>query len=405
MTVEVELPAFDTAPVRLVPAWVRPMVVLAASLFGAVALGLALFDFSRVVRAPGWIVPESGLIRISAVAAGRIDRIHVTEGQEVRAGQEVIEVTSGIGSQDAHLAAAEALYFKRIQAGQARLASREAGISARRQQLAAELDTLRAEIAGFRRQADLAGRRIELRRDALERVQALSEAGYASQTLVTARQSDLLTEEQAAATLSASIARSEAQIAERRLAHAALDSEARVARDEWEGEEAALLQLKNADDQQSRQVYTASADSVVVALPRSAAGNIPPGTVLAVLAPTNSPLEVELLLPPSSASHVREGQPVRLLLDAFPREKSDPVNGSISYVSPAVLAASDIQTPGLPVEGPAIRVRVQLDRTTVRSGGRDYRLAPGMLLTGVVELERRSFIDAVFGSITQGLKR
>lgn len=399
MTAAPELPGFSLRPIRLVPGWVRPMVFLTATLLGAVAIGLAVFDFSRVARAPGWVVPEGGMLRITAGTGGTITRIAVSEGQAVQAGDPIVEISAGVTAQDAQFAGEQLLYAERVEAGRRRLASREAGLSVRRMQLAAELRMLGAELTGIQEQSEIVARRVELRRQALMRARQLLEAGYASQTLVTGREADLLGEEQTAATLASSRVRVEAQLAERRLAQAALDSELEIARDEWRGDEAALLQQRNAYEHGFRQTYTASADATVVALPRSLSESIPAGSVIAILAPEDAKLEVELLLPPSAATKVAEGDSVQLLLEAFPREKSDPLRGTVSYVSQAVLAPTDIHSPGLSVSGPAIVVRVRLNDNRVRYDGRYYTLTPGMLLTGVVELERRSFVDLLRGSL------
>ena len=60
-----------------------------------VILGLLfLTNYSRHARVSGWLVPSGGVLAISPTSAGIVARLLVREGDSVRAGQPLVEIST-----------------------------------------------------------------------------------------------------------------------------------------------------------------------------------------------------------------------------------------------------------------------------------------------------------------------
>ena len=89
---------------------------------------------------------------------------------------------------------------------------------------------------------------------------------------------------------------------------------------------------------------------------------------------------------------VGEGQPVRLLFDAFPYTRFGPGRGHVAQVSSAVLRPEEV-TAAVKVGEPVYKVLVTLDAAAMQAYGRAIPLQSGMALTADILLESRSFLD------------
>ena len=87
-----------------------------------------------------------------------------------------------------------------------------------------------------------------------------------------------------------------------------------------------------------------------------------------------------------------EGQPVRLLFDAFPHTRFGPGHGHVAQVSSAVLRPEEV-TAAVKVTEPVYKILVTLDATAMQAYGKAIPLQSGMALTADILLEDRTFLD------------
>lgn len=124
----------------------------------------------------------------------------------------------------------------------------------------------------------------------------------------------------------------------------------------------------------------------VVALGVERAGRtVARGDLLCELAPLEGELVARVLLPEAEAARVREGQEVRLLLDAYPHARHGVKTGRLTWVSPAAAegrlsATAELDRPGIRVDGERVPLRAGLEgEARVRTGSRsllEYVLEP-----------------------------
>jgi membrane fusion protein len=134
----------------------------------------------------------------------------------------------------------------------------------------------------------------------------------------------------------------------------------------------------------------------IAALPVSGGQPVSAGATLAVMTPVEGRLEAELLAPSRAIGFIREGQEVRLQLQAFPYQRFRTLAGKVKSVSGTVIGPSDVSIPGLSVHEPVFRVRVSLAAEEIMAYGQSHPLQPGMLLTAEVVLDRQNLLRWLF---------
>ncbi len=113
-----------------------------------------------------------------------------------------------------------------------------------------------------------------------------------------------------------------------------------------------------------------------------------------------SQLEAELYAPSRSVGFVGPGMPVLLRYQAFPYQKFGQFRGVVREVSNAGQRPDEMSWPGVAQANggaaePLYRVRVELERQSVRAYGIDRPLKSGMTLDASVVLERRRLYEWV----------
>lgn len=142
-------------------------------------------------------------------------------------------------------------------------------------------------------------------------------------------------------------------------------------------------------------VVPSPCDGTVLRLRVRAAGSfVAQGDLLADLACVSDSLVVEMDVPASGIGRIRAGQDVRLLYDAFPYQRHGVRFAEVTWAGAAsgTSAVSD---------STAFRARARPDDATVRVGGADLALMPGMGGTARVVVERRRLIMYAFSPLMQ----
>jgi hemolysin D len=156
----------------------------------------------------------------------------------------------------------------------------------------------------------------------------------------------------------------------------------------------ALVQARN-DLAQAEQDYAkasrtqdlsklvAPGDAVVLNVAQASAGSVvdpvaQQQTPLFTLTPLSGPLEADLHVDARDVGFVRPGDKVRLKLDAFRFTQHGVAHGVVETVSPGSFTQSeDGQT-----VNPYFKVRVRVTDSKLRDVPKDFRLLPGMTLSG-----------------------
>ena len=381
-------------PIALLPWswWALTGFFLAFTL--AAVTFLATATFPRKESATGVLRYALGELRVTPPRAGIVRSIAVRDGQDVAAGDVLAYVAT-----EQRLAAGDA-YDARVLAAVAREREMlEARLKALNLSEPLQAQALRERIAGVVQQlselqADRTGRaaRSRLAAESLAAAETLAAQGVYSAEQRRARQQQALALEQAVSEMAAQIASLESQRTDLMLQLARLPSDVAQTRAAILGSVEALEEKRASADAQNGFALLAPAAGRVTALQAQVGQPVDPSKPLMAVVPGGSALVGELYVPSRAIAFVVEGQPVRLLYDAFPYTRFGPGFGTVTQVSSAVLRPEEV-TAAVRVTEPVYRVLVALRAPVMPAYGRDVPLQSGMALTADILLESRSFLD------------
>lgn len=373
--------------------------LLAAILFAAVTFA-AMATYTSKSTVNGWLIPEQGLIRATASAQGYVARLLVKEGDAVKKGTRIAEISLSTETSRGNLAEALAQGVDgEARALDAKKTAQSARFAQEKSQIPGRIAALGKELEQARSQAKLQQARVDLASTLVSRGEAISKKGLITNRDMSARQSELLEAQQLLADYRRQASALEREQAELQARLTAIPIEEATAEAERLSAEAVIAQRAADIDGRHAQFIVAPLEGVVEAIPVSIGQTVTAGTTIAVVSPKDSRIEVELLAPSRAIGFVREGQEVRLMLQAFPFQRFGALPATVRTVSSTVLAPTEISIPGLKIEEPVFRVRARIARNSITAYGKTMQLQPGMLLTADIVLDRRSLIGWLFDPI------
>jgi HlyD family type I secretion membrane fusion protein len=138
----------------------------------------------------------------------------------------------------------------------------------------------------------------------------------------------------------------------------------------------------------------APADAVVLKVGKMSSGSVAgAGSMVAeplfTLVPLNGTLEADVKVPAADIGFIKVGDPVQVKLEAYRFMQHGTVEGSIKTISEGSFTTDDnnAQT------APYFRVRVLLHKPHLRNVPADFRLIPGMTLTGDIMVGKRTILS------------
>ena len=374
-------------------------VAIAAVLLTCTFLSLA--EYTRKARVSGYLVPDRGVLRISAAQTATVLQREVTEGQQVKQGDVLFVLALDSANQaEAGIAQNLALRQQSLQATSEQqrqlVRTQQLALQQRRAGLQRELGQMQAESA-------LHEERLALAREALARLQSLNHDKFISTAQVQTKREELLglrAQAQALERQRESVQR-DLQTADALLLE--LPLRAQVLQGEIARDLAALQQQGLETEGRRRLVLRAPSDGVVSTLQAEAGQTVASGALLASLLPAQTQMLAQLFAPSSAVGFVRAEQAVRLRYQAFPYQKFGAQTGRVVQVSRTPLAPAELAQLNLPAalsqglaSEPLYRITVSLDRQSVAAYGQEQALAAGMQLDADVLLERRRLIEWIF---------
>lgn len=373
-----------------------------------------------VASASGKLEPRGRVKVIQAAGLGVVKAIHVSDGEEVLAGQSLLELDPTVSGAEVEQARQSLLTAEVDVARMSALAAYIEGRSAvlapppglAQAELRLQQDLIRARIrqheasaAGLsqelrQRQGDVAMVAAEVRKldeqlplasDQLASLARLQEQGYAPrlrvdevrERVVGLRQDlEIRREEQGRALAGQRAAAEEINKLRGDFAREVFDALAEaMATRNLRAEE-----LKKAEENARLTVIRAPEAGVVQQLQANTPGGVvEPAAPLMVLVPAAGELVVEARLLNRDVGFVHEGQPVEVKIEAYPFTRYGIVEGVVEHVGRDAVEDEDL--------GLLFPVRVRLSQSWIKVGPRRAALAPGMAVTAEIKTGRRRVIE------------
>lgn len=429
------LEIIDTPP----PALPRAIMwaILAAAAFTVAWSYFGQVDVVAV--APGKVIAADKTKVIQPAETAVVKRIHVADGQQVKAGQVLVELEAAAIATAAETARIrEALASARVESARydalakaAEGGSAPAALTAPpgtpRSLASSESRAMRSQYQEHR--ARLAALDAEIAKRTAEHASARELVAKVAQTLPIAQRRaedyknlvkqnfishhGYLDREQERIEKERELAFHEAKALE---LHAAIE-ESRRRRDSLVAEferasvnakvdadkRAAILEqeLAKATARERQQTLTSPVDGTVQQLAvHTVGGVVTPAQPLMMITPTNHRPEIEAILENKDVGFVKEGQRAEIKIETFPFTRYGTLSGTVNYVS--VDAMPDEK------RGLVFPVRVALDRTGLKVDDREVAVGPGMAVTVEIAIGRRRaiefFLDPIRRTTSQSLK-
>lgn len=402
-------------------------IALSLAAFFIIAVAWAMIgEIDIVAVAQGKIVPTGGVKLIQPLETGTVRAIHVRDGQEVKAGDVLVELDPTESEVDKDQMIRErveaAVEMARLETFIAELGGSElpfapppgappALVSMNNRRLDsdilafdAQMDALDADLA--RREAERAGVFAELHklRQTLplieEREQALKtllDKGVTPKpqwlevrTLLIETQQDILIQNQRINEIAASV-----QAARKEMNRLRADTERQAYADLLEAQktfEQTDLALRKALKREAQHRLTAPVDGTVQQLNvHTVGGVVTPAEPLMVLVPKNVPLEIRAQVLNKDIGFVRNDQEVEIKLDAFPFTKYGTIDGRVVDLSRDAIDNEDL--------GPVYDTRVSMAETVIEANGEIVPLTPGMSVSVEVKTGKRKIIEFLLSPI------
>jgi membrane fusion protein len=368
-------------------------------ILAAFLLLLVAGHYTRYERVEGTLVPSGGLITSLPASAGVVIRVLVHEGDKVRAGQPLVELSSEQNSTS--LGATHAVIASQLQIRLERLESdieeQESSADLQKRSLRSQLDLIRAQRDQLEQQIALQQQRADSATAIYQSWKSLGSTGIVSKL-------QILQQHDAALAYLVDVKKLRAQRFQLLQQDAQLQGELTrlpasimAKRNDTERQIAELTQSMAENAAQRSNVVCAQVDGIVTnVLVHPGQATIAQQTMITLL-PDGSHLQAELWVPSRAVGFIHVGELVVMRYQAYPYQKFGQHIGQVLEVSRSAVSAVDVgRVLGKNVDDSRYRVEVSLDSQRVLAYGQSEALKSGMSLEADVLLDRRRLIEWIW---------
>lgn len=379
----------------------------------AVVVILALLlggHYTRHELVVGTLVPSSGLLTITPINSGIVTRVSVREGEVVRAGQPLVEisgeqVSASLGDTDAAIAAQLKIKRKHLQADlgeQQRLANLQA------QNLRSRLALLHGQIAQMEQQVGLQQQRADSAMALYDQWAKVSKSGVVSRLQLLQQHDTALQNLVQLKELKGQAFQLRQQTEQLQGQLNQLPATMSGKRNDTEGQLADVAQSLAQNAAHRAVLLRAPADGTVANLLVHPGQTVAAQQPLLTVLPAGAKLMAELWVPSKAVGFIHSGESVVMRYQAYPYQKFGQHIGQVREVSRSAVSAAEVsRLLGQNIADSRYRVDVSLDRQSVMAYGQRESLRPGMTLSADVLLGRRRLIEWVLEPLygfTHGLR-
>lgn len=413
------LPDAVEAELRPVPVSARWTLYLLAFFVVAALVWACLAKVDRIVTAQGKISSVQENLVVQPMETSIIKEIHVSLGQRVEAGQVLVTLDptfaeAGLEEQakryqslraavwrlesetDGDKPAPPGIPSEEIVAQQALMARRKEEYISKASSLDQSVKELQAKQHTNATAVEQARKQIRIAQDMENMYRDVFEKGASSKLEFMRAQATRIEAETSLLKLS-----NEGRELEQSLAKAKAEREGFT--DTWRGAAMKELvetrrELNQAGERERKAArlkelvtLTAPKAGLVLELAHKSVGSVvDEAEPLVTLVPLDAPLEAEAEVQASDIGYIRQGDPVRIKLDAFAYQRHGTLDGRVRTISPDAFEKNSAN--GAEGQRLLYRIRVAVENSGLRAVPKDFRLIPGMGLTAEIKVGRRRVI-------------
>lgn len=371
----------------------RWLIITLVCALVAVLITFCIFgSYTKRETAKGVLVPENGMMTITAMTAGTVITLPAHEGDRLEKGAQVASISSEISTRFGQTREAIARQLDLQQEGLKQQLSNLEQLNAETlkslqekasllQQQSVELDTI------YRQRTEQIG----LAKKQLDKARAMRAEGYASNTEVEKQQNDML----------------DASVRLQDVARQRIDVRQQLsqARQQLREQPITYSQQKNDIKQKLSEIAQSmmeneSRRSVDLRTPERGTVSavlvkqgqiVSAGQTLAIILPGNAHLQARIMLSSRAVGFIRPGQRVVLRYQSFPWQTFGQQYGTVKDISTSALSPQEISTitGDSQVQEPMYQVKVAVDHQTVQAYGKEVSLRAGSGLEADFIVDKR----------------
>lgn len=378
-------------PISLI---VLTVVALVVALFIAALLTWGTYARREMVR--GYLVPDTGIVKIYAPSPGTVSKLCIKEGDHIAAGAPLLTILA-----ERTLEAGEDVSLLQMDELQQSIFQKQKQIEAAKafydlelERLDAQIDSSVVELKEIDKAIDIQTERLALAAQRVKALESLKAKGHVSETDYQKVLEELLTQKQHQQELYRNQAAKKMNIEQAKKERAQFPLRHDEKLSELGNQIAELNRQKM--DVEGRRVYEIrSPISGKVTSLQARFGQMQNHTThLMSIIPDNAVLEAELFLPTRAIGFIEVNQAVRLRYEAFPYQRFGIYEGHVKSISKNILHPSELQVP-FELQEPVYKVTVALDSQQVKAYGQALPLQAGILLEADIILDKRSLFEWV----------
>lgn len=390
----------------LIDASLNQNVFLAVSVFvmAAIIFFVVFAEYTRRDTLNGVVSPTGGIVKVQANDEGYAEKVFVTEGQKILAGEPLYEIKTerydefgrGVKKRilttiDNQISLLNERRHKEVEKSQHQLEA-----------IDDDLIRLSEEAGILEVVVDLSKQELSLAQSLVDKQQVLVNKQFISSIELQRQRLELITLEAKVQTQRLSLQRLVREKAKLKETKETLQLELDIALQEIDRQLQQIAQNKIEYFYQTDAQVVSPINGVVASIFVKKGHSVNKGQPLLVVIPEGEePAIVELYAPSRSIGFIQEGQDVRLRFDAFPYEKFGVQQGVITSISKSAVSAEMLPNSPL-IQSQLSRtyggvglyqVRVRLDKPTITVYGEEQMFVSGMTLTADIELDTRKVYE------------
>jgi membrane fusion protein len=354
----------------------------------------------------GRLMPSTGLVRVHVPQSGVVVRLMVEEGQTVKQGQPLFEVSSDrqtdarTGS-DGTQATVSARVRQRSDSIQAQINQTRALQAEERSALATRLALLKSQLGTLDAQIASQKQRTAIASEAEARTASLVAQGFYSKEQAQLKQAEVLDQRVKLQDLVRQREQIEQEIQTRADEQRSMPLRHQSQMAELDRSRLGVEQELVESESRRQLVIVAPQAGVVTSIVAEAGQTVDPSRAVLSIVPAGAQLQAHLYAPSSAIGFIRDGDEVRLRYAAFPYQKFGQAKGVVSAISKTAIPASELMALGLIPEAPTAtaeplyRVTVALQSQTIKALGKTWPLQVSMAAEADVMRENRRLYEWV----------
>lgn len=394
--------------------WIRGLLYWLV-IFAAIVLPWAMLSkVDETGSARGRLEPQGRTLRLDAPVTGKVIAIKVKEGQNVKAGQVLLELESDLTRTELQQTESK-LEGQQNRVNQLQLLKNQLTMSLRTQQLQnqaqeseqlAQLDQIQQRLNSSQQVYVLEKSRLKLATNERQRYRYLWQKGAISKSKLEEIESAMFERQGLLEQAQSDIQQATTEITKQQSTNqritrtgelALLDSQKQIK--ELESQIIDVLseinqtkkQIQSLQFQVQQQTLRASTDGTIFQLSINNAGAvIQPGQMVTQIAPQGVPLIFRAEMPSQESGFLSVGMPVKLKFDAYPFQDYGVAEGKLRWISPD---SKVVETSQGKVEN--FELEIELPKTYIQTKNKRILLTPGQTATAEVIVRKRRIIDFV----------